>query len=202
MSFQPFQSGCGICRSSTDYASVAQAQTGAGKKKRSTKSKALKKKRTSSTSTKKRTSSTSTKKLRIRKMRKMRGGSKVELDEDFIKQNLGITFETVSGGGTPLPPQWHSGKKLMDSPILPGYDSSASVSAPVEKSPFGGLLSRIFGGKKSTKSVKSKKSSSTKKKSVKKGKKSSSTKKKSSSTKKKGTVKKSVKKGKKSQKKE
>jgi hypothetical protein len=161
MSFQPFQSGCGICRPSP--------QTGAGKKKRTTTT-STKKKRTSSTSTKK--------KPKIRKMRKMRGGSKVELDEDFIKQNLGINFETVSGGGTPLPPQWHSGKKLMDSPILPGYDSSASVSAPVEKNSFGGLLARIFGGKKSATKKKSKKSATKKKSSsVKKGKKSSSVKK-------------------------
>ncbi len=123
--FQSFQSGCGMCNASKDYADIyysqnptlsTPTQAGAGKKKRTTKKRSTSsksKKRTTtkkrSTSTKKRSTSTkkrttSTKKRTVTKrkpMKKMRGGSKdaFELDEQFIKDNLGISFETVSGGG-------------------------------------------------------------------------------------------------------
>ncbi len=162
-----FQSGCGVCRASKDYVdqyyAQPQTQSGAGKKKKST------------TSTKKKSVTSTKKKSTVsKKKRSMSGGFK--LDESFIKQNLGIAFETVGGGARPLPKEWYSGRKFMDGSILPGYDATEKL-APVKG---GAKKKSVSSKKKATSSIK-KKSTSTKKKS-------SSTKKKSSSIKKKKSV--------------
>ncbi len=107
MPFQSFQSGCGTCNASTDYADIyysqdanlaassvppGPGQTGAGKKKRSTKKRTTTSKSKKSTTTKKRTSTKG-------KKRTMRGGASesFQLDDQFIRDNLGISFETVGG---------------------------------------------------------------------------------------------------------
>ncbi len=179
-----FQSGCGVCRASKDYVdqyyAQPQTQSGAGKKKKSTTS--TKKK---STVSKKKKSATSTKKKSTvsKKKRSMSGGFK--LDESFIKQNLGIAFETVGGGARPLPKEWYSGRKFMDGSILPGYDATEKL-APVKG---GAKKKSVSSKKKATSSIK-KKSTSTKKKSTSTKKKSSSIKKKKSVSKKKTSSKK------------
>ena len=159
--FQPFQSGCGVCKSSKDYADIYYSQTptmsGAGKKRRSVKKSSTKKSSVKKSSTKKSsTKKSSVKKSStgIRKMKKMSGGGEtIQLDEDFIRTNLGIAFDTTSGGGS-LPSEWFNRSKFMDGSILPGFDSKE------------GKLSPITGGKKVKKSTslkKVKKSTSVKK---------------------------------------
>ncbi len=171
-----FQSGCGVCRASKDYVdqyyAQPQTQSGAGKKKKST------------TSTKKKSVTSTKKKSTVsKKKRSMSGGFK--LDESFIKQNLGIAFETVGGGARPLPKEWYSGRKFMDGSILPGYDATEKL-APVKG---GAKKKSVSSKKKATSSIK-KKSTSTKKKSTSTKKKSSSIKKKKSVSKKKTSSKK------------
>ncbi|MFY7987407.1 MAG: hypothetical protein ACOVNP_00890, partial [Flavobacterium sp.] len=152
MPFQSFQSGCGTCNASTDYPDIYYSQnptlasntvpqgpqSGAGKKKRVTKKKSTstKKKSTStkkkSTSTKKK--STSTKK-KSTKVKKMRGGASesFKLDDQFIRDNLGISFETVGGNPTPLPPQYYKGGMLdsLRTGSMAGYDAMEGKHALV-----------------------------------------------------------------------
>ncbi len=153
MHFQSFQSGCGTCNSSTDYADIYYSQNptlasntlpkditqmGAGKKKRRT---SIKKKSTStkkkSTSTKKK--STSTKKVSKKKKRVMSGGASesFQLDDQFIRDNLGISFETV-GGATYMDPQYYKGGMLdsLRTGTMAGYD------------PMDGKLALVGAGKK------------------------------------------------------
>lgn len=164
-----FQSGCGVCRASKDYVdqyyAQPQTQSGAGKKKKTTtstkKKSTVSKKKKSATSTKKKSATSTKKKSTVsKKKRSMSGGFK--LDESFIKQNLGIAFETVGGGARPLPKDWFSGRKFMDSPILPGYDATEKL-APVKG---GAKKKSVSSKKKATSSIKKKKSTSTKKKST------------------------------------
>jgi hypothetical protein len=147
--FQSFQSGCGVCNASKDYVDMYysqnpnMSQAGAGKKRRTTKKSTTKKSTTKKSTTKKSTTKKSTTKksttkkstTKVRKMKKMRGGSKdqkFELDEQFIKDNLGISFETVSGGAaTPLPSEWYNRSKFMDGSILPGYDIMENKLSPI-----------------------------------------------------------------------
>ncbi len=111
MPFQSFQSGCGTCNASTDYPDIyysqnptlaassvppGPGQVGAGKKKRSTK--VGKKKSTTKVGKKK--STTKVGKKKSTKKRSMHGGaseSSFQLDDQFIRDNLGISFETVGG---------------------------------------------------------------------------------------------------------
>jgi hypothetical protein len=198
--FQSFQSGCGTCNASKDYADIYYSQSQQGGKKRSTSTKKRSKKRSTSTkkrstSTKKRSTSTkkpsttTKKRTTIRKMKKMRGGSKegesqIQLTEQFIKENLGISFNTI-GGGHSLPTQYFGGKQIMESPGLPGIGSGieerfASVKGGAKKSAV----------KKSTVKKSAVKKSAVKKSAVKK----SASKKKTSTTKKRKSTKKSSKK--------
>ncbi len=182
--FQSFQSGCGTCNASKDYADIYYSQNltlsspQQGGKKRTTKkrSTSTKKRSTStkkrSTSTKKRSTSTkkrstSTKKrstTTIRKMKKMRGGSKegesqIQLTEQFIKDNLGIAFQTV-GGGQLLPSRYFGGKSITESHILPGLGSGIEEKFASVK---GGAKKRTIKKKTSTKKRSTKKSTTTKK---------------------------------------
>lgn len=153
--FQSFQSGCGTCNASKDYADIYYSQNPTlnspqqGGKKRTTKKR--------STSTKKRTTT-------IRKMKKMRGGSKegesqIQLTEQFIKDNLGIAFQTV-GGGQPFPSGYFGGKSITESPILPGLGSGIEEKFASVK---GGAKKRTIKKKTSTKKRSTKKSTTTKK---------------------------------------
>ncbi len=152
MPFQSFQSGCGTCNASTDYADIyysqdanlaassvpsgpqtGPGQTGAGKKKRSTKKRTTTKKRTS-------TKKVSKKKSVGKKKRTMRGGSSessFQLDDQFIRDNLGISFETV-GGATYMPPEYYKGGMLdsLRTGTMAGYD------------PMDGKLATVGGAKK------------------------------------------------------
>ncbi len=199
MPFQSFQSGCGTCNASTDYADIYYSQnptlasntvpsgpnqSGAGKKKKrttSTKKRTSIKKRTS-TSTKKRTT-----KKRTTKKRSMRGGaseSSFQLDDQFIRDNLGISFETV-GGATYMPPQYYKGGMLdsFRTGTIAGYDANENKYAPLT----GGKKKRVtkakVGKKKTTTQKVAKKSEKkvTKKKSTKKVSKKKTTKKVASS---------------------
>jgi hypothetical protein len=174
--FQSFQSGCGTCNASKDYADIYYSQNPTlnspqqGGKKRATKkrSTSTKKRSTStkkrSTSTKKRSTSTKKRTTTIRKMKKMRGGSKegesqIQLTEQFIKENLGIAFQTV-GGGQSLPSQYFGGKSIIESPILPGLGSGIEEKFASVK---GGAKKRTIKKKTSTKKRSTKKSTTTKK---------------------------------------
>lgn len=162
MPFQSFQSGCGTCNASTDYADIYYSQnptlasntvpqTGAGKKRKVTK-----KKSTTKVTKKKSTTKVSKKK------RSMRGGaseSSFQLDDQFIRDNLGISFETV-GGATYMAPQYYKGGMLdsLRTGTMAGYDPLADKLAP-------------FTGGKKKRATKSKvgKKKTTVKKSTKKG---------------------------------
>ncbi len=174
--FQSFQSGCGTCNASKDYADIYYSQNPTlnspqqGGKKRTTKkrSTSTKKRSTStkkrSTSTKKRSTSTKKRTTTIRKMKKMRGGSKegesqIQLTEQFIKDNLGIAFQTV-GGGQPFPSGYFGGKSITESPILPGLGSGIEEKFASVK---GGAKKRTIKKKTSTKKRSTKKSTTTKK---------------------------------------
>ncbi len=174
--FQSFQSGCGTCNASKDYADIYYSQNltlsspQQGGKKRTTKkrSTSTKKRSTStkkrSTSTKKRSTSTKKRTTTIRKMKKMRGGSKegesqIQLTEQFIKDNLGIAFQTV-GGGQPLPSGYFGGKSITESHILPGLGSGIEEKFASVK---GGAKKRTIKKKTSTKKRSTKKSTTTKK---------------------------------------
>ncbi len=178
-SFQSFKSGCGTCNASKDYTdmyysqnpSLTQTQSGAGKKRR-----VLKKK----TTTKKK--SVSTKKKSVTKKRSMRGGSKsFELNDQFIRDNLGISFETVGGNPTPLPPQFYQSSMLdkLTTKSVSGIDAMENK------------LATLSGGKKkrSTKKRSTTKKKTTTKKRTTTTKKRTTTKKKRSSGKKKTTSK-------------
>jgi hypothetical protein len=181
--FQSFQSGCGTCNASKDYADIYYSQNltlsspQQGGKKRTTKkrststkkrSTSTKKRSTStkkrSTSTKKRSTSTKKRTTTIRKMKKMRGGSKegesqIQLTEQFIKDNLGIAFQTV-GGGQLLPSRYFGGKSITESHILPGLGSGIEEKFASVK---GGAKKRTIKKKTSTKKRSTKKSTTTKK---------------------------------------
>lgn len=169
MPFQSFQSGCGTCNASTDYADIYYSQnptlasntvpqTGAGKKKVK-KTKVTKKKSTTKVTKKKSTTKVSKRKS------SMRGGaseSSFQLDDQFIRDNLGISFETV-GGATYMAPQYYKGGMLdsLRTGTMAGYDANEH-----KYSALGGAK----GKKKSTTKVGKKKSikKSTTKKPVKK----------------------------------
>ncbi len=174
--FQSFQSGCGTCNASKDYADIYYSQNltlsspQQGGKKRTTKkrSTSTKKRSTStkkrSTSTKKRSTSTKKRTTTIRKMKKMRGGSKegesqIQLTEQFIKDNLGIAFQTV-GGGQLLPSRYFGGKSITESHILPGLGSGIEEKFASVK---GGAKKRTIKKKTSTKKRSTKRSTTTKK---------------------------------------
>lgn len=158
MPLQSFQSGCGTCNASTDYADIYYSQnptlgassgpqSGAGKKKRSTK-----KKSTGTKVVKKKSTKT-----KVSKKRSMRGGaskSSLELDDQFIRDNLGISFETV-GGATYMTSEFYKGGILdsLRTGTMAGYD------------PMDDKLAQVGAGKKKrvTKSKVGKKKTTAKK---------------------------------------
>ena len=218
--FTDFQSGCGICKASTDYADMYYAQSappsqagGARRRKTSTKKSSTKKSSTSKKSSTKRLSSrkvvkkSSTRKTvkrTVKRVRKMRGGGEsakesassskqLQLDEKFLRENLGISFQTIaggakksnrappstcmSGGGNPLmAPKFYQGGFLdaMRNREVPGYDATASSQATVGGAKRRSSSSRKLSTKKSVKKSTTKKSTT---------KKSTSSKKKTSSKK-------------------
>ncbi len=193
MPFQSFQSGCGTCNASTDYADIYYSQdanlaassvpsgpqTGAGKKKKRTTS--TKKRTTSKT---KKSTSTKTKKRTVKK-RSMRGGasdSSFQLDDQFIRDNLGISFETV-GGATYMPPQYYKGGMLdsLRTGTIAGYDAMEHKLAPLTGSKKKRSATKDKKKTTSKKSVKKPVKKVTKKKSTKKVSKKKTTKKVASS---------------------
>ncbi len=181
MPFQSFQSGCGTCNASTDYPDIYYSQnptlasntvpsgfqTGGAKKKRSI----SKKKSTTKVSKKKSTSTKKSTSKVSKKKRSMCGGASesFQLDDQFIRDNLGISFETV-GGATYMPPQYYKGGILdsLRTGTMAGYDA------------MDGKLAPLTGGKKKRSATKGKKvgkKKTTSKKSVKKVTKKKSTKK-------------------------
>ena len=200
MPFQSFQSGCGTCNASTDYPDIyysqnptlasntvpqGPSQSGAGKKK----TKVSKKKSSTKVSKKKSSTKVSKKKSTTKvskKKRSMRGGaseSSFQLDDQFIRDNLGISFETV-GGATYMPPQYYKGGVLdsLRTGTMAGFDANEH-----KYSALGGAKGKkksTVTKKKTTSKKVVKKSTSTKKKttSPKVVKKSTSTKKKMTSS--------------------
>ncbi len=187
MPFQSFQSGCGTCNASTDYPDIyysqnptlasntvsqgQSTQVGAGKK-RSTK------KRTTS-STKKRTTSSTKKRTSSTKKRSMRGGASesFQLNDQFIRDNLGISFETV--GGATMASEFYKGGVLdrLRTGTMAGYDPLKDKLSPVSGGSKKRSSKKKTTSKKSVKKVTKKKST---KKSVKKVSKKKTTKKVSS----------------------
>ncbi len=172
MPFQSFQSGCGTCNASTDYADIyysqdanlasssvppGPGQTGAGKKKRSTKKRSTSTKVKKSTTTKK----VSKKKSVGKKKRTMRGGASesFQLDDQFIRDNLGISFETV-GGATYMPPEFYKGGMLdsLRTGTMAGYDANEHKYATVGGAKKKRVTKKKTTSKKSVKKVTKKKS--------------------------------------------
>ena len=134
-----------MCNASTDYADIyysqnptlGATQSGAGKKRRISTKKVQKKKSTTKVGKKK---STSTKVIKKKstsakgKKRSMRGGaseSSFQLDDQFIRDNLGISFETV-GGATYMPSEYYKAGILdsLRTGTMAGYDPLADKLAP------------------------------------------------------------------------
>ena len=135
-----------MCNASTDYADIyysqnptlGATQSGAGKKRRVSTKKVQKKKSTTKVGKKKSTGTKVVKKKSTSakgKKRSMRGGaseSSFQLDDQFIRDNLGISFETV-GGATYMPSEYYKGGMLdsLRTGTMAGYDPLADKLAPV-----------------------------------------------------------------------